>query len=119
MVVIDCPPLLPVTDAAALSARVDATLLVVSAGTTTRKEASRAVELLNQVGAKTIGTVLNGMKAEPGYRYHYGYAPYRHDDATRVQNGGKRIRIGNVPEEASEAAVEQPTSEWTTGREGV
>ena len=38
VVLIDCPPVLPVTDAAVLSGRVDATLLVATAGSTTRKE---------------------------------------------------------------------------------
>ncbi|HUP70142.1 MAG TPA: CpsD/CapB family tyrosine-protein kinase [Acidimicrobiales bacterium] len=38
IVLVDCPPVLPVTDAAVLSSRVDATLLVATAGETTRKE---------------------------------------------------------------------------------
>jgi capsular exopolysaccharide synthesis family protein len=73
LVLIDSPPVLPVTDAMVLSKRVDATLLVCVAGQTTRKEVGRAVELLNQVGAPLVGSVLNGVTQEVGYSYRYEY----------------------------------------------
>ncbi len=73
LVLIDSPPLLPVTDAMVLAKRVDATLLVCSAGQTTRKELRRAVDLLQQVNAPLAGAVLNGAVAENGYGYSYGY----------------------------------------------
>lgn len=76
MVLIDCPPVLPVTDAAVLSSRVDGTLLVASAGSTNAKDMARALELLGQVGAPVIGVVLNGVDAEGGYGYQYGYLPH-------------------------------------------
>jgi len=74
VVLIDCPPVLPVTDAAVLSSRVDATLVVATAGTTTRKELQRTHELLDQVGAPVIGSVLNGVDPEGSYGYRYRYA---------------------------------------------
>ncbi len=74
VVLVDCPPILPVTDAAVLSNRVDATLLVVTAGITTGKELQRSLELLNQVGAPIIGTVLNGVRGEHSYGYSYRYS---------------------------------------------
>ena len=73
IVLIDSPPVLPVTDALVLSGRVDATLLVCVAGATTRKDAARAVELLQQIDAPLVGTVLNGVTADSGYGYDYGY----------------------------------------------
>ena len=51
IVLVDSPPMLPVTDALVLSRRVDAVLLVSVAGATTRKEVVRATELLIQVEA--------------------------------------------------------------------
>lgn len=72
-VLIDCPPVLPVTDAAVLSARVDGTLLVVSAGSTTSKQLVRAVEVLRQVSAPLVGAVVNSATAETAYGYTYGY----------------------------------------------
>ncbi len=72
IVLVDCPPLLPVTDAVVLSEKVDATLLIVSAGTTTRRRLHHAADLLRQVNAPLIGLVLNGAATEGGYGYTYG-----------------------------------------------
>jgi len=71
VVLIDSPPVLPVTDALVLSGRVDATVLVVLAGVTTHREVTHAMDLLAQVGAPLVGTVLNGVAelGEHGYRY--------------------------------------------------
>lgn len=77
IVLIDAPPVLPVTDALVLSGRVDATLLVAVAGATTRKEAARAVELLRQVDAPLVGAVLNGVDTEGSYGY--AYQSYRYE----------------------------------------
>lgn len=71
IVLVDCPPLLPVTDAVVLSERVDATLLVVNAGATTRRRLHHSVEVLRQVNAPLIGMVLNGAASEGGYGYTY------------------------------------------------
>jgi non-specific protein-tyrosine kinase len=77
-VLLDCPPVLPVTDAAVLSTRADGVLLVATAGATTGKQLSRAVELLRQVDAPLVGVVLNSAPPEDAYGYKYGY--YRQDE---------------------------------------
>jgi len=74
IVLIDTPPVLPVTDALVLANSVDGTLLVVRAGSTTRQQAARAFEVLDQVGARLIGTVLNGVSSTGSYGYTYGYS---------------------------------------------
>ena len=73
---VDSPPVLPVTDGLVLGRHVDATLLVAFAGRTSRRELSRAVELLQQVRVPIAGIVLNGATTESdsGYSYRY-YAP--------------------------------------------
>jgi succinoglycan biosynthesis transport protein ExoP len=76
ILLVDSPPILPVSDAAALSARMDGLLLVVTPGTTTRKQVARAVELLDQVEAPLLGTVLNGVSGAEHYGYPYAYASY-------------------------------------------
>jgi succinoglycan biosynthesis transport protein ExoP len=74
VVLVDSPPVLPVTDAAVLASNVDGTLLVVTADTTTRKDLTLAIEALRRVEAPLIGTVLNAAKATAGYAgYGYGY----------------------------------------------
>lgn len=84
IVLVDCPPVLPVTDSIVLSQRVDATVLVVSARSTTRKAAHRAAEMLHQVNAPLIGAVLNGVTEEGGYG---GYAS-RYYTAENVSSNG-------------------------------
>ena len=83
IVLIDSPPLLPVTDALVLSAHADAVLMVVMVDQTTRGEVERASELLAQVDARPIGIVLNkvirrsgsGPASGYGYPYTYRYSP--------------------------------------------
>jgi polysaccharide biosynthesis transport protein len=79
LVLIDSPPVLPVTDAAILSRHADATLLLVAAGQTRRGDLLRAVERLNQVGAKILGIVLNKVTRQTGrtYGYSYSYQTYQ------------------------------------------
>jgi capsular exopolysaccharide synthesis family protein len=71
-VLVDSPPLLPVTDAVILSQAVDTTLLVVAAGQTRARDLRRASEALSLVHAKTIGVVLNEVTKSTGYGYGYG-----------------------------------------------
>jgi polysaccharide biosynthesis transport protein len=71
VVLIDCPPVIPVTDAAVLSSRVDGTLLVATVNGTARTEVTRSVELLRQVGAPLLGIVLNGTTTDGPYAYQY------------------------------------------------
>ncbi len=73
VVLIDSPPVLPVTDAVILANHVDATILVLRVGTTTRTRLERTVELLDQVEGELLGTVLHGVDDEPAYgRLRYG-----------------------------------------------
>ncbi len=80
MVIIDAPPLLPVTDAAALGAICDGALLVVRHGKTRREQVLRAGELLSSINARLVGTVLNFVPAKHGSYYGYGYG-YGYDSA--------------------------------------
>jgi Mrp family chromosome partitioning ATPase len=74
LVIIDCPPVLPVTDALVLARMADTTLLVTSANKTSRRELDRAVELLHQVGAPLVGSVLTSLSKDATYTGEtYGY----------------------------------------------
>ena len=72
MVLIDCPPVLAVTDATLLAAWVDATVLVAAAGVTSRKQLRSAIEVLRQVDAPLKGTVLNRATIDRAPAYPYG-----------------------------------------------
>lgn len=80
MVIIDAPPLLPVTDAALIASQADGALLVVRYGKTTKDQLAQAVERLHHVDGRPIGVVLNMVPNKRraygyGYGYGYGYSP--------------------------------------------
>jgi capsular exopolysaccharide synthesis family protein len=74
VVIIDAPPLLPVTDAAVAAAAADGAVLIVRHGHTTRAQVETAVQALHDVDAKLAGSVLNMAPAKGGDAYAYAYA---------------------------------------------
>jgi succinoglycan biosynthesis transport protein ExoP len=74
-VIIDAPPLLPVTDAAVLTMVADGAIIVTRHGYTTRAQLKQAAENLTRIDAKLLGVVLNRIppKAAAGYGYGYNY----------------------------------------------
>lgn len=75
MVIVDCPPVMAVTDALSVATKVDGVLLVVSAGSTPRQLALGAKNALEGVGARVLGVVLNRVDFKSGYGY-YNYHNY-------------------------------------------
>jgi capsular exopolysaccharide synthesis family protein len=79
VIIIDAPPLLPVTDAAVLARVADGAVLVVRHGKTTYAQVDRAVENLRLAGARLLGTIVNMTPARGSgayaYSYSYAYAP--------------------------------------------
>lgn len=76
LVVVDSPPLLPVTDAQILSTKVDGTVLVVAASQTTKDAALKAKDLLNKVDANILGVVVSKIDERAGYNYTNQYYYY-------------------------------------------
>ena len=76
-VVIDTPPLLAVTDAGPIAARVDGVILTLRIKKNVRVSAERAAEMLQNIGANCIGLVVNGVGAQSGYGSQYTYGAYR------------------------------------------
>lgn len=97
VVLIDSPPLLPVTDAAAVAPATDGAILVCRFKETTRDQVTAAVEALDAVSARVLGTVFT-MVPNTGPRAYAQYnAYYRTDqpimpagplDATVPAHGG-------------------------------
>jgi capsular exopolysaccharide synthesis family protein len=72
-ILLDTSPLLPVTDAAALSRFVDGALLVVGCQTVHRNQVADALGSLAAVDARVLGLVLNQVpRGESGTTYVYG-----------------------------------------------
>lgn len=109
VVVIDSPPILPVTDAAVLAQWVDGVLLVIDTGETRREVARQAVESLTRVGANLIGVVMNKVPTRRGSYYYY-YNDYYGD-------GGKRRKRKRRERRSSPAAARgNPQSRGRAGR---
>jgi len=76
VIVVDAPPLLPVTDAALLAAKAHGGLLVPSHGKVTRDQVAHSIERLEQVDARLVGLVINKVPTKSkSYGYGYGYEP--------------------------------------------
>lgn len=76
IVVVDVPPLLPVTDASLLSHSVDGVILVGSIGRSHREQMTEAASILKKVNANLFGMVLNRAprKGLGNSYYGFGYA---------------------------------------------
>lgn len=99
IVLVDSPPMLPVTDGMVLAQVVDATILVATANVTTRKEVHRSVELLHQVEAPLVGTVLNGAAPESVYRYgsRHGSSYLTRPSPGNADQPGVLTPLGDAP----------------------
>lgn len=72
-VIVDAPPVMPVTDACVLAAKVDGISLVVGAGVVRREMARQAKELLLQAKGHILGVVLNRGEIEKDQVCYYYY----------------------------------------------
>jgi len=93
VVLIDAPPLLPVTDGAILSKLVGGAVLVVGSNRIDRSELARAVGTLESVGANLLGVVMNMLptKGPDSYGYYsYNYAPEEATAAPRAKRVSPR-----------------------------
>ncbi len=73
-VIIDTPPVGSFTDGVLASTLVDGVLLVVHSGKTSRGVVRRTKQLLQDVGAKVFGVILNNVNLrEHDYYYYRGY----------------------------------------------
>jgi capsular exopolysaccharide synthesis family protein len=73
IVLIDAPPLLPVTDAAVLGTLTSGLVLLIRSNTTRREQLTQAVSTVNAVGGIILGAVMNMVPARDRESYSYGY----------------------------------------------
>ena len=88
MVILDCPPLLPVTDGAVAAARADGALLLARAGKTTSTQITAAVNALHKVDARLLGCVFNMVRSDGGDAYQYYNYRYSARDGSTGGRGG-------------------------------
>jgi succinoglycan biosynthesis transport protein ExoP len=90
-VIVDCPPILAVSDAQIVGQLVDGAVLVVRPEKNHRRAVIRAVESFHSAGCKVLGIVANALSVDSqgygyggyGYGYGYGYS-YGQDEQSNV-----------------------------------
>lgn len=73
VVIVDSPPLLPVTDASVLSTSADGVLVVAKAGKTSIEDLKKATDRLQRVNGHVLGVVLNHVPRKGSSAGQYGY----------------------------------------------
>jgi non-specific protein-tyrosine kinase len=92
LVILDSPPVLSVADATILASRVDGVMMVVDSAFTRRGTARRSRDLLQSIGARIVGVVVNRAptRSESDY-YDYRYSP---DPKQASGASDKKVRFG-------------------------
>lgn len=90
-VILDTPPIIPLTDAGVLGAQTDGAVLVIQAYRTQREIVERSYSLLARAGVKVLGFTLTSIrdflpKYFSEYGYHYGYHYSYQYDYSRVKS---------------------------------
>nr|PZN11336.1 MAG: capsular biosynthesis protein [Caldicoprobacter oshimai] len=106
VVIIDAPPVLPVTDAAVLSQYVDGVILVAGYGVTTFEAAAQAKASLQKVNARILGVVLNGAPVDRGGGYYYYYYYYYDEQGRKKKRRSSAVQqsvsVDGIPSFKSE-----------------
>jgi capsular exopolysaccharide synthesis family protein len=107
-IIIDAPPLLPVTDGAVIAHQADGAILVVGVGRTTYDVLDAALAVLDKANGRVLGVVLNkvplkGADAAPySHAYHHEYPPL---DPSRAPD-----ESANVTDSAPDSGPEGTTA---------
>ena len=100
-VLIDAPPLLPVTDAAVLSTQATGAVLVVGSGLVTRDQLGAALESLQSVNGTVLGVALNRVPRANRVAGYYDYYSYRPNQA----DGGSTRAASRTKSESDHAST--------------
>jgi protein-tyrosine kinase len=86
-IVLDSPPVLPVSDPAVLGAMCDGVLMVIRVGETPIPAVQRACSELQLQENNLLGVVLNCADSDPSYYEYYGYGYQGYQSANGSSNG--------------------------------
>jgi capsular exopolysaccharide synthesis family protein len=96
-VLVDCPPVLPVSDPLAIAQFADGVIVLSVVGQTRAHNLREACDRLDRVGAEIIGILLNGVPTAGGrYPYHYDRRyNYRGYESIPPESNGKHASKKN------------------------
>lgn len=100
-IIVDAPPLLPVTDAAVLSQHVGGVVVVVGSHKIKHQDLQKSLSALSMVGAKLLGVVLNRIPGRGPDSYAYSY--YSNDQESVHREAASRENVVRNEEPASAA----------------
>ncbi|WP_417234434.1 polysaccharide biosynthesis tyrosine autokinase [Arthrobacter sp.] len=116
-IIIDAPPILPVSDGFILEQLSDGILLVVAAGSTSKDRFAKACQNLEKFDAHVLGVVINKMQAQMREDAYYSYEAAGSGAPTRsgtqkfaVTQHGKRKLVRVEPHGTSDSGDSQATS---------
>jgi non-specific protein-tyrosine kinase len=118
VVVVDAPPLLPVTDAAVIATLTSGALLCIRVGKVRNEQVRRAMEALKAVDATVLGCVLTmaPTRGHGSYAYGYGYGYDTREGSTPILREDvanavvRRPRPAPAARPAPAPATEQPVA---------
>lgn len=99
IVIVDAPPLVPVTDAAVLAQSADGAIVVATVGKTTYEVLKKALGNLERAGARALGIVLNRVPRRGAGAAYYGYQ--YHGDYYRAEEDSPAAEDILAPESTS------------------
>lgn len=99
LVIVDTPPVMSVTDAAAIASGMDGVILVAKPGSTKLAAFQQSVEQLQAVGAHILGVALNEIEPR-SRRYGYYYHRYYSKDSYYYTTDGVKKKKKMVKAEA-------------------
>jgi succinoglycan biosynthesis transport protein ExoP len=104
-IIVDSPPVLPVTDAQILSSICQITILVLRAEKSTRKASRQARDALQRIGARILGVVVNDVPRNERYGFYGGDGYYNSS-----KGAGSHKHNGNISCQKSAVDVDAEIS---------
>jgi capsular exopolysaccharide synthesis family protein len=92
VVLLDTPPVLPVTDATVLAQHVGGVILVVGAHRIKRNELDRSLQALGLVKAEVLGVIMNRIPQKGADAYSYSYSTPTTADTRPSRNSSRGAR---------------------------
>ena len=89
-IIYDMPAINAAMDAKVIAVNVDATILVTSAGNTSKKGLVEAANTLTEVKANLIGTIINKLDMDQYISYHEDYDYFENEKYARKKNKKKK-----------------------------